>query len=266
MIERYTTVIAVCVMIGLVAAAAQPAIAMIRQITVVRPEGNWPPYEMVIDDELTGVHIELIRKAAESLDLSVTFTAAPWKRAIDMLRTGRADAITFMSQTDERQHLGYFFQGNILSSPPVGFVTLKKYESSIHYSGNLKDLKPYRIGTVKGYSYEHAFDHASWLKTDDGAINAAQLLRKLKAGRFQIAATYIPDLKYQAKIMGIADDIVFLKPYLLEKRANYLVFMKAKPHEALAKRFADALAAFRSTPAYGVLLKRFGVHKQTITH
>jgi len=185
---------------------------------------------------------------------------------MDMLKTGRADAITFVSQTDERQHLGYFLHGNILSSPQVGFVTLKKYESTIHYSGNLRDLKPYMIGTVKGCFYRHAFDHASWLKADEGAINAAQLLRKLKAGRFQIAATYNPDLKYQAKIMGIADDIVFLKLYLLEKRANYLVFTKAKPHEALAKRFADALAAFRSTPAYGVLLKRFGVHNQTITH
>jgi polar amino acid transport system substrate-binding protein len=266
MIQRYTTFIAVGVMIGLVAAATQPAIAMIRQITVVRPEGNWPPYEMVINDELTGVHIELIRKAAESIDLSVTFTAAPWKRAINMLKTGRADAITFMSQTDERQHLGYFLQGNILSNPAVGFATLKKYQSAIQYSGNLRDLKPFTIGTVKGYSYEYAFDHASWLKTDDGAINAAQLLRKLKAGRFKIAATYIPDLRYQAKIMGIADDIVFLKPYLTEGRTNYLVFTKAKPHAALAKRFADAITAFRSTPGYGVLLKKFGVHGQTITH
>jgi len=148
--------------------------------------------------------------------------------------------------------------GNILSSPAVGFVTLKKYQSTIQYSVNLKDLKPFTIGTVKSYSYEYAFDHATWLKTDDGAINAARLLQNLKAGRFKIAATYIPDLKYQAKIVGIADDIVFLKPYLTKGRTNYLVFTKAKPHAALAKRFADAIAAFRSTPGYGVLLKKFG--------
>lgn len=254
------TVIGIIVWLLATISVSGPSFAGQSPLRIVRPEGNWPPKEMVVDGYLTGIHIELIREAADRLNLSVTFIAFPWPRAIDMVKTGRADAITFMSPTEERKRFGYFLTGNILSTAPVGLVTLKETALRIGFSGDLRALELYKIGTIRGYSYGDAFDHATWLQKDSGATNDRQLLRKLQAGRFEIVAAYIHDISYQAQTMGILGDIKMLRPYLSQGQANYLVFSKANHHASLAQRFADTLIAFKSTPRYRELLKKFGIH------
>ncbi len=100
-----------------------------HKLLVVRPEGSWPPWEIAAGSgEPTGIHIELIQEAARSLNLSVTIKTYPWKRAIKMLKDGYADAITYMSKTDERKQFGYFFDGNVLSVSQIGFFILKKHQ------------------------------------------------------------------------------------------------------------------------------------------
>jgi polar amino acid transport system substrate-binding protein len=219
---------------------------------------------MVVDGELTGIHIELIREVADQLNLTVTFTAFPWPRAIDMMKKGHADAITFMSPTEERKRFGYFLPGNILSTAPVGLVTLKETAPRIEFTGDLRALERYKIGTIRGYSYGEAFDQATWLKKDNGATNDRQLLRKLKAGRFEIVVAYIHDIVYEAQTTGILNDIKILRPHLSQGHANYLVFSKANHHASLAQRFADTLIAFKSTPRYRELLREFGIREPLI--
>lgn len=229
-----------------------------RKLVVVRPEGSWPPWEMLVDGEPRGVHIELVQEASRMLNLAIEVRTYPWKRAIQMLETGEADAITYMSKTAERERFGYFLPGNVLSSTKIGFFVLKKNEGEFRYSGNLKSLQPYTIGTCRGFSYDEAFDTATFLAKDDGAPDEYTLLKKLLAGRLQIAVGYVNDVKYTARQMGVADQIVFLQPNLSEDRAVYLVFSKAKHHEALARRFADAMRAYKATPRYAELMKKYG--------
>lgn len=249
----------VCAAMCLFAAHTCFAAEFPRDLLIVRPEGSWPPWEMITDGELEGIHINLVREAAGKLNIPVTIKTYPWKRAIQMLKQGKADAITYMSRTDEREQFGYFFDGNILSQAPIGLFMLKEYESSIHFSGNLKSLQSYTIGTCLGYAYQDEFDKADWLTKDDGAPDEKILLQKLIAKRFQIAAGYVNDVKYNARQVGIFDQIVFLRPYLSEGRAVYLVFSKAKHHEELARQFADAMKVFKTTPQYDDLLKKYGV-------
>ncbi len=233
-----------------------------QNLVVVRPESFWPPQEMLIDGELAGIHIELVREVARSLNLSVTFETYPWKRAIQMLKNGETDAITYMSKTDEREQFGYFFEGNVISKASIGFFILKKHEDEIHFSGDLKSLQAYTIGTCRGFSYDEAFDQATYLTKDDGAANEETLLMKVLDERTKIAIGYVNDIKYAAKRMGVAEQIVFLRPYLSEGRAIYVVFSKAKPYEELAKRFSDAMEAFKSTAQYDDLMKKYGIEAE----
>ncbi len=78
-------------------------------------DGFYPPYDMVIDNTLTGFHIDLINAVADQLQITITFETYPWKRAVEMLKNGKVDAVTYMSKTAEREQFGYFFDGNVLS-------------------------------------------------------------------------------------------------------------------------------------------------------
>ena len=232
-----------------------------KKLLVVRPEGFWPPQEMLVDGKLAGIHIELVQTVAKSLNLSVTIETYPWKRAVQMLKDGEADASTYMSKTPEREEFAHFFEGNVLSNTPIGFFILKKNEGKIKFSGDLKSLQTHTIGTCRGFSYDEKFDKATYLTKDDGAENEEKLLMKIRDERTPIAIGYLNDIKYAAKVMGIADKIVFLRPYLSEGHAVYLSFSKAKKNETLAKQFSDAMEAFKSTPQYRDLLKKYGIEE-----
>ncbi|GAB6098030.1 hypothetical protein JCM14469_42840 [Desulfatiferula olefinivorans] len=247
-------VVVIAAMAEVVIAADAPT-----HLLVVRPCGSWPPWEIVSENgDLTGVHIELVTEAARALNLSVTIETYPWKRAIEMLKDGQADAITYMTKTEERKHYGVFVDGNALSASQIGFFVLHRNYDDIRFNGDLGSLAGYTIGTCRGYSYEEGFDTADYLTKDDGAIDEKALLQKLMAKRFKIAVGYVNDIKYNAKQMGLSQQITFLKPFLADRRVVYLVFSKARHHDALARRFADAMVAFKTSPAYRELLDRYG--------
>jgi polar amino acid transport system substrate-binding protein len=230
-------------------------------LLVVRPDGSWPPLEMVIDGKLTGFHIEQVQEAAKLINLSVNFKSLPWNRAIEMLKKGDADAITYMAKTSEREHFGHFIAENVLSKATVGFFILKKFKHGIHYSGELASLKDYEIGSVLGFSYDEEFDQMTSLKKFSSALNEENLIQMLLAERIPIAIGHVDVIKYQAKRMGVADQIIFLSPYLTEGREHFLVFAKARENSELVTQFSGAMKTFKSSEQYFKLLKKYGLEE-----
>ena len=233
----------------------------IKTLLVVRPDGSWPPQEMVVDGELSGLHIELTQTVAARLNINITFKSLPWKRAIEMFKNGDADAITYMAKTSEREQFGYFLQDNVLSKASVGFFILKKYQHDIRFSGELNSLQDYLIGSVLGFSYDEEFDEMASLNKFNGAENEENLIKMLIAERVSIAIGHVDVIKFLVKHMNVADKIMFLSPYLTEGREHYLVFARAKGHGDLANQFANAMRAFKSTPEYTQLLKKYGIEE-----
>lgn len=178
----------------------------VREIVVARGgDGFYPPFEMETDNGLTGFHIDFVKAVAQRLHVKVTFKTYPWKRAVNMLKDGHLDAITYMSKTKKREKLGYFLEGNVLSVLQDAFFILEKRAQDISYSGALKQLKPYMIGTLRGYSYGHQFDDATYLRKDDRAHTEEQLINKLLRERFDIALGGKSRIRYIAQKMGLAN-------------------------------------------------------------
>lgn len=228
-----------------------------KELTIVRPDGSWPPQEMVIDGELQGVHIDLVREAAKLLDISVSFESYPWRRAVQKFQQGEADAITYMGKTTEREAFGHFVDGNILSKASVGFFIQQANEGKFSFSGELESLKPYIIGTVKGFSYHEGFDTADFLQKGEWATKEEKLITMLMKGRVSIAIGHVNDIYYHAARLGVADEIMFLKPLLTEGRSHYIVFSKPRRHGELAKRFADAMNTLRANGTYQEIIDRY---------
>ncbi len=232
-----------------------------QNLLVVRPDGSWPPQEMMVNGELTGFHIELVQAAAHLVGLSVTFKSLPWKRAIEMLKKGDADAITYMAKTSERENFGYFYEENILSKATVGFFIRKELEHEVHFSGELESLKGYSIGSILGFSYHEEFDQTAILNKFNSAENEENLIKMLIAGRIDIAIGHVDLINYLAKGMGVDEEIMFLTPYLTQGRKHYLVFAKAKGDKKSVRQFADAMKRFKVSNSYRDLLNKYGLEE-----
>ncbi len=227
---------------------------MAEELTVVRIEANYPPYEMVIDGKLTGLHIDLVYAVAKRIGIKVNFKSVPWKRAINMVKKGTADAITYIGKTPEREEFIYYNDGNILSSSAYGFIILKNRIDEIKYTGELDSVEGYSIGVQLGYSYGAKFDNAKNLKKH--VVNKSdQLIALLLKGRDDLAV--IDEPKYlQNRHKEQWSEITFLKPDIIN-RHFYIGFSKAKTQEALMLKFAQDLTAFKKTTDYQTILKKY---------
>ncbi len=81
----------------------------LQELLIVCGDENYPPNEMKINGQLVGVHIDLIKEIAAILKIKVVFGRYPWARAVNMLKTGEADAITYFSRNSERGKIHILF-------------------------------------------------------------------------------------------------------------------------------------------------------------
>lgn len=228
-----------------------------EELSIVRGDGQYPPNEMIINGKLKGVHIDLVREIAAILNIKIIFRSEPWKRAISMIKNGEADAITYISKSPEREAFTYFLEGNIISYTENVFIAWKGEEKLIKYDGNLEKLKPYRIGTLRGYFYGEEFDKAQYLKKHV-VDKMEQIVGLLRIKRIDLAIVNVTDFKYEFKEDPMIKNIIFLKPYF-SKLPNYIGFSKVKNHEQLAKQFSETMNAFKQTEKYYVILERYGL-------
>ena len=112
--------------IYLLASSSFIAVALAEDtIVVVRGDENYPPNEMLINDKLVGIHIDLTREVAASMNLNINYISVPWKRAVRLVQKGSVDAISYLDKTPEREEFAIFNDGNIISSYNFVFIILK---------------------------------------------------------------------------------------------------------------------------------------------
>jgi len=211
---------------------------------------------MVIDNTLQGVHIDLVQTILDQLSLKIKFHSVPWKRALIMIRNQKADAITYIGKSKQREKFVLYMNGNVISKTKNQLITWND-KTGVRFNGDLKTLKPYRIGMLRGYMYGEAFDQADHLKKY--AFNKMmQLIQMLQADRIDMAIVNRTNFQYAFKESPLMEDIVFLAPPV-SNIPNYIGFSKSKDLELLAFKFARALSAFKATGEYQNILKKYGL-------
>jgi len=229
-----------------------------KELVIVRGDGFYPPFEMIVEGRVTGFHIDIVTSVAAKMGLQAKFLTVPWKRAILLVQNGEADAISYLTKTKERSKFVYFHKNNILSHINNSFFTLKNRVKQIKYSGDFHQLKPYTIGKLAGYSYGQSFDKVSYLAQFYSAKKEDQLIHMLIKKRFDIAIGDRARIKFIAKQLGYEHMIEFLNP-LLSHTSQYLAFSKALPHEKLAEEFSNEMARFKQSKRFEKLRQKYGI-------
>ncbi|WP_152220232.1 ABC transporter substrate-binding protein [Pseudomonas sp. SCB32] len=192
---------------------------------------DWAPY---VGPDLPG-HGLASRILDEALALNgdkAELVFLPWQRALNETREGRFDALmpAYLSADRSRD----FYTSMPLLDSQLGFFRRRDHELPI-IPGNLDGLRPYRIGVVRGYVNQSAFDAADYLKKEV-VSNDWQNLEKLLRGRIDLAVTdrYTGYQLLAQNAPALRDQLLFVEPPL-DIKPLYVLVPRTRPEgQALA--------------------------------
>jgi len=239
-------------------------LALGQEIVVAHGDDNYPPYEMMQNNKLTGFHVELIKQVAKKLEITVRFKSYPWKRALTMVKNGKVDAVTFVGVNADRSNYIIFTPGNELSFAHTGLVVLASRQSEFNFNGiQLDNLRHFKFGHNLGFIYGNYYDLATLDKSP--FTSNEQLFNMLRIQRIDIAVLNAGEFKHRISI----NDKTTQELVMLDKRvaiANYLGFSKPRKLQALAQRFAKAMVDFKKSPQFLNLMKKYQLEESQVSN
>ncbi len=152
----------------------------------------WPPYQMMLQGELSGESTETLRCIFRDINESVSVQVMPWQRAIQDIKHSVADGIFTSGPSPELDKVA------TMSAP----FALEKWYWYHARPIDLKDPKSLRIGAVR------SSNQATWLDSEGIPVTelvneGMQLVRLVQAGRID---TFIADSRYFEELVSEASD------------------------------------------------------------
>jgi polar amino acid transport system substrate-binding protein len=214
---------------------------------------EWKPY---IGKTLKnqGYVAELVIEAFKRSGKEVEIIYVPWARAVKMAGDKVVDGYLPEYYSDSLKE--HYLVSEPVPCGPLGFF--KRKGDAIGYK-SLKDLKPYKIGVVRGYINTAEFDAATYLRKDeatDDLINLKKLINKRVD--LVVCDQYVGQFILQQDLKDQAKTIEFISPPLEEKKL-YLCITKGGAHDqANIKAFNEGLLKMKHDGTVNAIMKKNG--------
>ena len=218
---------------------------------------SWPPYydQYLPDYGLSG---KIIAAAYASQGWKVNFFVRAWVNSLEKVKKGEFDAVANAYFTDERAQI-YHYSEPFLECPIVFF---KRKDQPITWK-NYEDLKPYRIGIVRGYANPDAFEKADFLTkrvARDPVLNFKKLL--LKQVDLIVSEKFVGSHILLTKLPGHEKKLIEPITPPLDTNKLYIIFSK-KVSDIQPKigAFNAGLEIIKSNGTFQRIVAEFGVKK-----
>nr|WP_275406378.1 transporter substrate-binding domain-containing protein [Pseudodesulfovibrio sp. JC047] len=229
-----------------------------EQIVVVADERM--PYNGRTGSRMEGYAVEILRAVFESKGYEIQYQPMPWKRAVDDVRSGKADILIGCLQDD---HSGFIFPNETLGKDLLCFYT---NQPGWMFAGE-ESLADVMVGLVKGYEYR------DWLR--DAVIRSPEkfhvmygdepvvrLLKMLKDKRIQVLAGNKVVVEYYLKSLGLKD-VLFYGGCYADPTDQYLSFAMTSERPERSRKLCDILdkgvSVMRKTGQLNYLLLKYGL-------
>ncbi|MGD8723654.1 MAG: transporter substrate-binding domain-containing protein [Desulfobacterales bacterium] len=215
----------------------------------------WPPY-MGPKLMYNGFLPEVLLKAFDKVGYTVTVEFRPWAKAVEQVKTGESDILCGAYYTAEREKFLAYSQP-IAEAQDVLFM---KKGRNITYQ-QLADLKPYKIGVVKGAAHGKEFDAADFLKKEE-ETSSGQNIRKLLVGKIDLMAGPRDVIKFIIKrdFPQFVDKIEVVNPPLSTNKIYFGFSKKVARHRALLEAFSKGLRIIKNDGTFYYLAQKHGIN------
>ncbi len=227
---------------------------MDQKIQVVQLVADpYPPYQYMEGGAVRGVDHDIIAAAFKEHGIDTSTRLLPWDNCIQLFRDGMADGIFQIARTPEREQ-EYIFSKPLRAAKTVFYKRLEDLISLDRNTGLLEQLKRYRVGVVKGYSYDPLIDGLGKpprIETD----SQEALLTDLIGAEFHLAIIDRGVAEYLARKMGMKD-INKVEGYEIERRL-YVAFQRNR--DEIAERFNSGLDRVKEKGIYERIFEDYGL-------
>ncbi len=217
---------------------------------------QFPPLEY--EDEAhraEGAAVDTVRAIMDRLGHRVTIRVLPWTRALQMVRTGKADAIFTAYKNPERETFLDYSQ-EVLMAQEVFFY--RKKGSAFQFDGDIASIREARIGIVSTISYGQVFDRFKPAVRLDKANQLTHNLQKLMKGRIDLLPSNRYVGEYTIREMGLQDRVERL-PQMIESVPSYIAFSKKRDLGDLRRQFDEELRKMKVGGEYGSIIQQHGI-------
>ncbi len=207
--------------------------------------------------ENQGFLVEISKESFKRVGYDLEIRFVPWKRAMSEAKFGKVDGVLGAWYNVERTKS--FEYTEFIGKSTLIFI--KRKSQNIEYN-TLKDLKDYRIGVVRGYTYTDEFDKAAFLKKDIVPTTEQNLL-KLIHKRIDVTPDIEEVVHYiiKSKIpeyLGSVESVG--KP--LKVHLIYNIISKKNPaSKKIAQDFNIGLKMMKEDGTYDDILKENGISR-----
>lgn len=207
---------------------------------------DFPPFVYQEDSEIKGFNVDILQAIFKDTGYTPEIRLYPWKRCLEMIKTGKADALFPLLKTADRAEYTDF--SDPFTSEDTALFVLK--DSGIKWTGSINDLKQYRFGRVRGYSSGPAIDYlieTGELMLDE--VNKTENnIRKLLGGRYQIMIEERHVAMFYLRKMNRLKDVRLLA--IVQKNMSHLGFSKQRDRTDLIIKFNAGLKRITESGDY----------------
>lgn len=225
-----------------------------EKIKICLDKNMWYPFTFVEKGKATGLHIDIVSKAAKDIGFEVEYKPLPWKRCVAGANDGDYDAIAVASYKDKRAKTLNFPKDAPESSKSqwrvmqVEYTVVTTKETSYEYAGDAGSI-PTPVRVPRGWSIGDDLKKQG-VKVDDGASgdekNFKKLLRMNKGS--VVALPQVAEL-YSAKKQF--SGALYASKTPLKSKSYYLPFSKkSKISEEDQQRIWDQIAKVRDDKGF----------------
>lgn len=220
---------------------------------------DWMPYAGPTGADRPGFAVEIFKEIFQRAGYEVDYASLPWKRCLEEMRTGKADAVLLISDLRRDQ-----FSTSREPLIPSTWVVFARRDSPIQYAGPTS-LDGLRIGVVDSYLYGHELDPA--LREADkegrllevhGELAQERLARALVEDRADVVIENPLVMAYTVERLGLEPD-VFRNVGTAYEQMHYVGFQKTPEGERLTQIFDEGIRRLRYDPVWEEILNRYGV-------
>ena len=193
----------------------------------------------------------VITEAFQQEGYAVKYTYLPWKRAVTETTNGQYAALSYVYQNKDWEI--DFYLSHSISVEKIVFFHLKS--KPMKDLETLNDLKNYRIGVTRGYTYTKEFWKAAELKqlNVDVTDTDIQNFKKLLNGRIDIFPSGLMNGKFilQTHFEVNTSELISFNPNPLSKTTGHLAFPKSRnDSEKLQRIFNQGLDTLKKEGLY----------------
>ncbi|QDL53951.1 substrate-binding periplasmic protein [Rhodoferax aquaticus] len=240
----------------LLAALCLPLLAGAQEKTLVAAADPYPPY---VDPQMPGdgLAMEIARAAFKTQGYRVKLEMMPWARAEKGVMDGRFDILVDVWRTEARVKEMLFSVPYAVSK--IKF--LKRKDDPFEFNG-LDSLSGKRIGVIRGYGYNDAFNAATHFTREE--VTGLDLnIKKLLLKRIDLT----PEDEIAAKVFmrrlepNIAEQLDFTSNALATNPLYVSAGLKNPRHKEIIEAFNKGMQTIKADGTLIAIEKRYGLVK-----